>query len=70
MKRLVLDTVVTQQQPAIGEDAVHVKYHELHIGSSRKNFRRCLHQSDHPGAQKIVHAQYAHEPVLFVDHKQ
>ena len=39
MKRLVLDTVVAQQQPAVGEHAVYIEYYELHLSCPRKNFR-------------------------------
>jgi hypothetical protein len=39
MKRLVLDTVIAQQQSTVGEHAIHVEHYELHLHSPRKYFR-------------------------------
>ena len=69
MKGLVLDTIVTQQQPAVGEHAVHIEYHEFQVRSPRQNFGRCAHGSNYSGAQQIVHDQNADKPVLGIDHQ-
>ena len=64
---LVLDAVVAQQQPAVGEHTVDIEDDELYFRGPRKNFGCRAKQSNHPGAQQVMHDQYADKPMIFID---